>query len=282
MSPATLDVDHLRSWIGRQEATKERLEPELVRRFNATFDADSNCIEDGSVAPRLIHFCLGHAAAPTASLGDDGHPQRGGFLPAIPLPRRMAAGGRLEFSGELRVGDLVRRTSKVADLSVKEGRSGTLCFVAVDHVIDVDGQVMVTERQDIVYREADTSSGQVVEVRPCPQGQYDKLIRPTPTLLFRYSAITFNSHRIHYDDRYAREIEGYPGRVVHGPMQATLLLRLATEIKGSAPRQFAFRNQSPLFDNTDFHLHAENDGHKLRLWSARDGGPIAMTAEASW
>ena len=152
-----LDVDHLRSWIGREEVATDVVTADLVRKFHATFDLPGGAFDIGDVAPRLIHFCLGQPAAPTAALSEDGHPQRGGFLPPVPLPRRMWAAGSLAFQRDLRVGDTVQRLSRIADVVPKSGRTGLLCFVTVEHVVEVDGHAVLQETQSIVYRGLDSA-----------------------------------------------------------------------------------------------------------------------------
>lgn len=277
-----IDLDHLRSWIGREECQSELLTGALVQRFNATFDRRSP-LEDGAEAPLLIHLCLGQPAAPTAELGPDGHPARGGFLPPVPLPRRMWAGGAFTFHAPIRIGEVVSRRSVIEDVQVKEGRSGTLCFVTVTHHVESDGRMALTERQDIVYRAAEApGAAPKAEPEPAPLGAASHRIVPSAALLFRYSALTFNGHRIHYDAPYVRDEEGYPGLIVHGPMQATLLAQYAADLRGAAPATFDFRSLSPIFDTADFTINAEDDGAKMTLWTARTGGPVAMRAVAVW
>ncbi|TSD89361.1 protein dehydratase [Mycobacterium sp. KBS0706] len=277
---ATLDIDHLRSWIGREEVAEDIVTADLVRKFKATLDLPGGPQQAGEAAPRLLHFCLAQPAAPTAALGPDGHPQRGGFLPPVPLPRRMWAGGSVTFHGDLRVGDAVRRVSRIADVVAKEGRTGPLCFVTVDHTIEGKGRPLLQERQDIVYRGLD--GGAAKAPAAAESGRHQRRIDASAPLLFRYSALTFNGHRIHYDRRYVTEVEGYPGLIVHGPLQATLLLHFAAGIRGTPPARFAFRSLSPLFDGDPMILHATEDGDGLALWTARENGPVAMMAEAGW
>lgn len=277
-----LDIAHLRSWIGRTDTAAEMVTPDLVRRFRATFDEEPGAPRDGEPAPRLLHWCLAPPAALTGTLGPDGHPARGGFLPPVPLPRRMWAGGSLVFHGEIKVGDTVHRHSRIADVTMKDGRTGTLCFVTVLHEIEAAGQVVVSETQDIVYRGLDAAGGAKKAPEPAPAGAHRGEIDPTPPLLFRYSALTFNGHRIHYDQPYVTKVEGYPGLVVHGPLQATFLLRFASQIRGAAPARFSFRGLSPLFDTAPMSLNADAEGDRLKLWTARPGGPVAMSAEAEW
>ena len=232
--------------------------------------------------PRLILFCLAQRAAPTAQLGPDGHPARGGFLPPVPLPRRMWAGGAFTFYGDLRFGDKARRTSSIADVTVKEGRTGTLCFVTVEHAGEANGVRVLDERQDIVYRGLDAAGGSGKAPPAAASGQHQRPMHAGPPLLFRYSALTFNGHRIHYDRRYVTEVEGYPGLIVHGPMQAAMLCDYATELRGAPPKRFVFRGMSPLFDDDAFALHASEVGDTLEVWTAKADGTLCMSATAQW
>ena len=286
----TLDMDHLSSWIGKTEVMHETLSPALVGRFNATLGSDFSVVT-GDPAPQLIHLCLAQPAMPADQLGPDGHPRRGGFLPPVPLPRRMWAGGEMVFSAPLLIGARITRTSVIEDIAQKQGSTGSLCFVTVRHEISSDDTVAVSERQDIVYRDppapqpgaqSDPQTGQSAALKPAPAGAHTRHIDPTSTMLFRYSAITFNGHRIHYDAPYARDVEGYEGLVVHGPMQATFMAHLAAEVKGSPPKRFAYRGKSPLFANTPFTVNAAETDDGLSLWTSGKGGQIAMQSQASW
>lgn len=279
-----IDVEHLRSWIGREEIVSDVISDDLVKKFRATLDLPSDAPVWGEAAPLLINYCLAQPSAPTSLLGEDGHPQRGGFLPPVALPRRMWAGSSLTFHGDLHVGDLVRRKSRISDVVVKEGRSGVLCFVTVDHKIGVGGVLKVEEKQNIVYRDAapPLEASRPVSADPAPAGVHNRAIAVSAPLLFRYSALTFNGHRIHYDYPYATQVEHYPGLVFHGPLQATLLLNYARELKGTAPKTFTFRGLSPLFDNDRVRMNATEEDGKVKLWTSRENGPIAMSAEATW
>ncbi len=282
-----VDIDHLRSWIGRKQEKSEILTPALVEKFSATFDQKFSAMA-GEPAPLLIHLCLAQPVAPMSELGRDGHPELGNFLPPVPLPRRMWAGGAFEFVEPIRIGETVSRHSTIADVRLKQGRSGRLCFVTVEHEIKSAGRLVLTERQDIVYRDIpvaqsgkQTPSGK--STKQTALGTHSRTITPHPTLLFRYSALTFNGHRIHYDRSFCVETEGYPGLVVHGPMQATMLCQFAADLKGKPPRAFRFRSVSPIFDNADFTLNADEAGDpSLKLWAAAAGGPISMEAQAQW
>lgn len=276
-----IDIDHLRQWIGRSEEQSELLTPAIAARFNATFDRTGS-VDIGEVASPLIHFCLAPTVVPNSELGSDGHPARGGFLPPVPLPQRMWAGGAFSFQDDIRVGETVTRRSTIRDVTLKEGRSGALCFVTVEHHIDSDGRPALSERQDIVYREiAKTGAGHKASP-PAPRGTHRTTIQPSPILLFRYSALTFNGHRIHYDAPYMRDVEGHPGLIVHGPLQATMLTHFAERIHGRRPERFRFRSLSPLFDDADFTLNAVEEGEALRLWTSYEAGPVAMEALAEW
>jgi 3-methylfumaryl-CoA hydratase len=275
-----MDEGQLKSWIGRRETATNVLTSQLVQEFAATLDLEGDWTV-GADIPQMVHWCLTqHMMTPTKGLGPDGHTSRGGFMPPVPLPRRMWGGGALSFFGGLRVGDRVTRASEISDVTLKEGRSGPLCFVSVSHQYSTDNGPVLQERSDIVYREAGKTAVRTADrARP---GTYTCQVDPTPALLFRYSAATFNGHRIHYDLPYARDEEGYPGLVVHGPLQATLLCHFAAELKGSAPRQFSFRSLSPVFDTSSFTINAEPDGNSLHLWTAQSDGPVAMQANATW
>ncbi|MCT8268168.1 MULTISPECIES: FAS1-like dehydratase domain-containing protein [Afifella] len=286
----TLDLEHLREWIGRSETVRDVVTPHLVAAFRATMDVEPGTPKPGEEAPAAIHWCLAPATVPMSGLGPDGHPSRGGFLPPVPLPRRMWAGGRLELEGPILVGDEVERRSVVRDVVRKEGRTGELCFVTVDHEISTSRGLAIRERQDLVYREAAPTSpaasprSQQAAAKPspeAPQAEQQKPVTADAVRLFRYSALTFNGHRIHYDRRYCIEEEGYPGLVVHGPMQATWLLHYAAELKGELPKTFDFRGVKPFFDGAPATLNATEKDDGLSLWVAADGAPT-MQATAAW
>ncbi|WID95179.1 MaoC family dehydratase N-terminal domain-containing protein [Bosea vestrisii] len=276
------DIDDLRDWIGREDIGTDIVSEDLARKYHATMDFAGAAPLPGEVVPRLIHFCLAQPAVPTANLGPDGHPARGGFMPPVPLPRRMWAGGAFNFHGDLRVGDIAKRTSRIENVALKEGRTGTLCFVTIQHRIEANGTLVLEERQDIVYRGLDATGGAVKAVPPAEQGVHQRPMKAEAPLLFRYSALTFNGHRIHYDRCYVTEVEGYPGLIVHGPLQAALLFYYASELLGAPPSHFSFRGLSPLFDDDAFALHAREDRDLLKVWTAKQNGALCMNAEASW
>jgi 3-methylfumaryl-CoA hydratase len=271
---STVDIAHLRSWIGRRETVADIVTPRLLREYAAMLDR-----EDSGTAPLALHWCLAPPAAKATTLGPDGHPARGGFLPPVPLPRRMWAGGRLTLHDRLRSGDAVTRASHIADVTVKEGRTGVLCFVTVEHAITGPRGLAIAERQDIVYRPAEAAPA---PPPPAPEpAQWRRDMTSGPVLLFRYAALTFNGHRIHYDRPYATEAEHYPGLVVHGPLQATWLLEFAAEIVGRPPKDFSFRGLRPLFDFQPLSLCAGTTETGLKLWVEANGA-ATMEATAQW
>ncbi|MBU2531773.1 MAG: MaoC family dehydratase N-terminal domain-containing protein [Alphaproteobacteria bacterium] len=277
-----IDIGHLRQWIGREERGRDVLTPSLVDRFRATFGASAFNLDHE--APLSIHWCLSPSAVEPDALGPDGHPARGAFLPPVPLPRRMWAGGTLDFRAPLAIGAEVVRVSRIADVTHKSGRSGDLVFVTVEHVIEADGRPAILELQDLVYRAAVPATAGVLPAPPAPRrAEFSEAVEATTTLLFRYSALTFNGHRIHYDVEYARQVEGYPGLVVHGPLQATLMLHLAARISGGkTPRRFSYRGVSPLFHGAAFSVNAAKAEDGPDLWCADSTGAPTMTATAAF
>lgn len=268
-------------WIGREETTSDVVTGDLIRKLHATLSRNIGHVAECQILPLLGHFCLAQPLVSTEELSEDGHPQKGEFLPPIPLLRRMWAGGQIRFHEPLREGDTVERTSRILSITYKEGRSGPLCFVSVRHRLSVHGRLVLEEVQDIVFRGVSGDNrGADKEPEVAPPGEEQRLLDISSPLLFRYSALTFNSHRIHYDRNYAREQEGYPGLVFHGPLQATLLANFAAELKGRELRQFEFRSLTPLFDLHPIVLSATSGTDMMSLWTSHPGGPIAMTAKA--
>ncbi len=272
-----MDVGLLQGWTGRTAEAEDVLTPRLVAEYHATFDP---CLAPGPDAPPGLHWCLAPPIAPAAELGPDGHPAKGGFLPPVPLPRRMWAGGEVVSHAPLRPGDTVTRRSRIGEVTVKQGRSGALCFVAVHHDYHTARGLAVSERHDIVYRDASGSpaAGQPVEPRPA---ELAWTVAATPVLLFRYSAMTFNGHRIHYDLPYVTGEEGYAGLVVHGPIQATLLLNLAATLLGGVPTRFRYRGLSPLIAGGAFRVAGNRGpGGTVECWTAAADGRVCMQAAA--
>jgi len=284
MNTTATPLDHLSEWIGRSEQRDDEVTPAPLAGLTATLDrADDAPPTAGSVLPPLAHWLYFLPQALQRELGPDGHPKRGGFLPPVPLPRRMWAGGRLQFHHAIRVGEAVTRRSTIASVEAKYGRSGALVFVTVRHqVMNAHGEA-VTEEHDIVYRENPAPGAVPPTPAQAPTDEtFSRAITPDPVLLFRYSALTFNGHRIHYDRSYVTEVEGYPGLIVHGPLIATLLVDLLRrELPGAVLRQFDFKAASPLFDIHPFTVCGRRDvDGSVALWARNHLGQLAMSARA--
>lgn len=278
-----LDVEHLRSWIGKQETLQDQVRRFPIAALAAALDRDDPAPAAGDAVPPLWHWLYFLPTARQSVLGPDGHPARGGFLPPVPLPRRMWAGGRFTFHQPLRVDDPITRVSTVQDVTVKHGRNGALCFVLVRHEVSGGCGLALVEEHDIVYRDL-PHPGEAPGV-PQPVRTDDvwkREIQPSEALLFRYSALTFNGHRIHYDRRYVTETEGYPGLIVHGPLIATLLIDLLRRNTDRAVATFRFRAVSPLFDVAPFSVHGASDGESAAMWARNAAGHLAMEAEAGF
>ena len=283
-----MDLQHLRDWIGRTEQRNDEVTAVPVAALSATLDRDDPEPLPGSDLPPLWHWLYFLPLAPQREIGPDGHPKRGGFLPPVPLPRRMWAGGRLTFHHPLQVGDEVTRASRIADVNVKTGRSGSLVFVTVRHEISNARGVAISEEHDIVYRDAPAPDAPAPAPTAAPTGEaFSRLITPDPVLLFRYSALTFNGHRIHYDRPYVTGVEGYPGLIVHGPLIATLLLDLLRrELPGAHVRRFEFKALRPVFDIHSFTVCGRPEvvpgpgERRVQLWTRDHEGWLTMQATA--
>ncbi|WP_345251711.1 FAS1-like dehydratase domain-containing protein [Pigmentiphaga soli] len=279
-----LDIDHLRGWIGRTETLEDVATPAPLRALAATLDSDDAATARPGELPPGSHWLYFLPVVRQSEIGPDGHPRRGGMLPPVPLPRRMWAGSRLRFHQPLRVGQPLLRISRVSDVSMKAGRTGPLVFVNIDHEIHAEGRLAIAERQDIVYRQAQKPGEAATVPAAAPENcSWRRDVLPDPVLLFRYSALTFNGHRIHYDRPYAIQTEGYPGLVVHGPLIATLLLDLLRrELPQARVSSFGFRAASPLFDNAPFCVCGRLESDKtVRLWARSAEGHLAMDASAT-
>src|SRR5260221_529312 len=247
------DLDHLRQWIGRSNQASDIVSAQLVKGLRATLFQEIGEPKPGDPAPWTVHWCLAQPVYPMSQLGPDGHPTRGGFLPPVPLPRRMWAGGELEFFDALRVGDAMTRTSRISDVTMKTGSTGALCFVSVDHQITTPRGTAIRERQDIVYRDGSTAQASApAKPGAPPAAQHRESHMADPVLLFRYSALTFNGHRIHYDRDYVTKVEGYPGLIFHRPLQAALIVELAARLDGrAAPNKIYYRVSQTLLSGIE-------------------------------
>jgi len=279
-------VDHdWKQWIGRTQTATDWIAPSRVAAWHATLDHSAESPEEGDLAPLGIHWTLAPHVARESELGPDGHAKRGGFLPPVALPRRLWAGSRVSFRRPLHVGERVERLSTTQSVEDKKGRESPLVFVTVRHRFSTDAGLAIEEEQDLVYREprapgAPAAARDETDV----EGAWRHTVRPTETLLFRYSALTFNTHRIHYDRRYATDVEGYAGLVVHGPLIATLLLDLLqVHVPADRIERFQFKALRPTFDTSDFMVYgapAADEG-QFTLWSTDNDGVRAVDA-AAW
>ncbi len=280
---ATDTAERYREWIGRRQSTEDDLSPSVARRAAALFDRGDLLVEIGRPLPALWHWFHFLPSAAQARLSEDGHPERGDFMPPIPLPRRMFAGARTRFVKPLLIGHSAVRDAEILDVKLKTGRSGRLAFVTVRHRIHQDGELCIEEERDIVYREAGQPLPAPVPVEPqvAPAGSWERYVSPDPRLLFRFSALTFNAHRIHYDRPYATEVEGYPALVVHGPLSAMLLSELVQASDPRPVRRFSFRGRAPVFDVGPIRLLGYPDGQTVELEARGPDDTPALTAQAT-
>lgn len=276
-----------KQWIGRHETVEDDITATPVKAMDATLDYAAREVTKGTPLPLLWHWLYFLPLYRQSTLSEDGHPVKGGFLPPVPLPRRMWAGSQLEFNAPIQVGDKVSRTSTIEDVSEKSGRTGKLVFVKVKHELFCNGAIKpaITEFHEIVYREAQNAA----DTPPTPtlaptEATWRRRIVADEAFLFRYSALTFNGHRIHYDRRYVTQVEGYPGLIVHGPLIATLLLDLLRwEQPDAQVKSFRFKAIRPTFDLNPFSVQAEPgaDGKSIRLWASDHEGWLTMDATAT-
>lgn len=274
-----IDLAHLRTWVGRSTTIEQHLDPFPARALAALLDRP-DLPGDGDELPLPWHWLYFLDTPSRQATGVDGHPARGGFLPPVPLPRRMWASGELDVVRPLQLGRPASKTSTVRSVELKQGKAGPLVFVTVAHELRQDGQPCVTELQHLVYREAPSAPAPVPPGEPSKEvAAWSRQVQPDPVLLFRFSALTYNGHRIHYDRDYAMQAEFYPALVVHGPLLATLLLDLlAREGQGAAPVHFSFRAQRPAFDNEILRLCGRSEDDGAALWTTDASGAVGMTA----
>lgn len=273
-----IDIAHLQGWVGRTEESRDMIASAHAARMAALLNRDAPA--DSEALPPLWHWTFFTPEAPQSQLGPDGHPRLGGFLPPVPLPRRMWAGGRLAFHAPIHVGEEVMRVSEILSVTEKSGRQGALVFLTLRHRLSTAAGLAIEEEQDIVYREASTTTlpAAVDETQPA---DWREPLDPDPVLLFRFSAVTFNAHRIHYDLPYATGEEGYPGLVVQGPLTATLLMEAYTRHSGKLPKSFSFRGQAPLFCGGRMALCGRTSDAGHELWAEGPGGYTGMSAQVT-
>ncbi|MBG6072035.1 MULTISPECIES: MaoC family dehydratase N-terminal domain-containing protein [unclassified Polaromonas] len=290
----TLDsatLAHLQGWVGQTESLIDEISAAPVRGLSATLDRDDPAPLPGFALSPLWHWLYFVPQPLQREIGPDGHARRGGFLPPVPLPRRMWAGGRLQWSQDnpLVVGDAVKRISRIESVTHKAGRTGDLLFVLVKHEVHNASGLALREEHDIVYRAATQPGDPLPQpvsqpVLAEPSAAWQRTVVPDEVMLFRYSALTFNGHRIHYDRKYVTEVEGYPGLIVHGPLIATLLVDLVrAHAPGAFITSFSFKAVRPTFDLHPFTLHGQpsEDGKTVRLWAQDHEGWLTMQATAA-
>jgi len=277
-----IDLEHLRTWVGKSHTGDDIISVRQARLMAATVDyPDPGRIANDNPLPPLWYWIYFLEGLPSGELGRDGHPARGGFLPPVPLANRMWAGGRVSFLQPVRIGSVVRKVSRILKVDHKVGRSGDLVFVTVLHELkSLAGDLLVREEHDIVYKDASPSSRSAEKDDRVEPNAQCKSFTPTSTTLFRYSALTFNGHRIHYDQDYCRKVEGYRDLVIHGPLNATMLANYAEETSGRTVREFNYRGLSPALLGDSITLCAIPADHGMALAARLGNGAISMQAEA--
>ncbi len=281
----TQDLEKLKEWIGRKESDTDYVTVPAVHRLAATLDRDDPMPRTGDPLPIGWHQILFPRVVRHSQIGPDGHPQRGDFLPPVPLPRRMFAGKRTTFHADLQVGDAVRRDSVIKDVAVKQGRTGTMVFVTVKTDLTSPRGLAITEEQDIVYREPPAPGAPPQPPQPAPgKAVWTRTVTPDPVMLFRYSALTFNGHRIHYDKPYVTQVEGYPDLIMNGGLTTLLVFELARAHGPSPLRHSTSRNVRALFVNQPITLGGEPaaGGKTAKLWALNPEGALALTAEVEF
>jgi 3-methylfumaryl-CoA hydratase len=279
------ELENLKKWIGEKETDIDYVTVPAVHRLSATLDRDDAFPKMGDALPIGWHSTLFPRVVRHAQIGPDGHPARGDFLPPVPLPRRMFAGKRTTFSGDLRLGDEVRRVSTIKDVTIKSGRTGQMVFVTVSTDITSPRGLAITEEQDIVYRQDPDKNAPPPPPQPAPgTAVWKNTVTPTEVMLFRYSALTFNGHRIHYDHPYVTQVEGYPALVMNGGLTTLLVYELARAHAKSPVRFMSSRNVRPMFANRPISVCGEPsaDGKSAKLWTQDDTGALTLSATAEF
>ena len=279
-----VDIDHLRKWIGKIDNVTDYVTPIVEQRYRATLNMDIGNPKVGEPVTSGLHWMLGWNLVKNDELGVDSHPALGEFLPPVPLPRRMWAGSEIKALKPIRVGDKVVKQSTVADIQVKEGRTGLLCFVTAEYNFLVNDEVTINEKHNIVYRDISKSGGGSGYSKEIPErADLSEKIFMHPTILFRYSAIGFVGHRIHYDHPYTVNEENYPGLIVHGPLQATYLLRAAEKVMEKQVKSFTHKVMAPVFANSEYMVGVDKmDDGSVSCWGATKEFGVTMRAEAKF
>ncbi len=278
------ELEALKEWIGKSETVAERASAGRMHGLAALLDKPDIPKEGDAIGP-MGHWCYFTPRVPASEVGPDGHPARGGFMPPVPLPRRMFGGFRATYHKPLVIGEMMQREARIADIQIKQGSTGTLVICTVRHSFSGENGLAIEEDHDYIYRgdppagNKDKSGGSGKTGAAPADHAWSKTITPDPVMLFRYSAVTFNGHRIHYDRQYVTEVEGYPALVVHGPLIATLLIELALDNNPGRPvRQFDFQARAPLFDNAPFTVNGNPTDDGCSLWSTTPAGTYSSRA----
>lgn len=276
-----IDIAYLQQWVGKQESKEDDISLFQAQALAAALD-NEELPQKGDQLPPFWEWMYFLPTPQASATGADGHPDKGGFLPPVPLPRRMWAAGEVQLFSPLIIGESARRTSTIESVELKQGSTGTLVFVNIAHEIFQNDTLCIQQIQNIVYREQPAADAPLPPAKDAPaEADFSEIICPDPVLLFRYSALTYNGHRIHYDRNYAREEELYPALVVHGPLLVTLLLELKRHnLTSLTVQNFKFRAVRPTFDNADFKVSGKLDGNALSLWSSDQNNALCMTVKA--
>ncbi len=263
------------NWIGKSVTREDLITQRLQDEYRSTLSPHLFKPKTDDECPPGLHWCVALPRQNIAELGPDGAEAKGVFLPPVPLPRRMWAGGQIKTLKPLRLGDNVKRVSTISDVKSRQGKKGALCFISVLHEIYGNGALAIRERHDILYREASLESAQPKPSVEALKGKLEWRVEATPLLLFRFSSVTFNGHRIHYDLPYAQQVEGYAGLLVHGPIQAALTLNQLATLQGHVPRVFDYRCVSPLIAGQTFRVLSNNEGAVI----VNDAGVVTIEAQ---
>jgi len=272
----------LSDWVGNSETRTEIIHQQALNGFAALMD---DPVPASPFVPAGGHWLYFLPTDRQSNLAEDGHSYKGSFLPPVDLPRRMWAGGRLTFQRPIKAGDVIEKISTVKSVTEKQGRSGKLVFVTVEHDLKNSGGPYIREEHDIVYRQAAIGNEAPKPAQNAPtDAMWQRVISPDPVLLFRYSALTYNGHRIHYDRDYVTTVEGYPGLIVHGPLIATFLMKLAIDnMNGKSLKTFEFKNSAPVFDTADFHIYGKKlDDTQCLVWATGPQGNLAVMGTAKF
>lgn len=273
------------NWIGKSKNQSDTMAPEPLRRFEALLNRDPGSVNNGTVLPPCAHWIYFNPAAPQDALAADGHPQKGDFLPPVELPSRMWAGGTIRFKKPLTTGQSADKKTTITAIDEKDGTSGKLCFITLRHQISTAGALAIDEDQEIVFREASEKGAHPIRTQPVDVDfDWKKSIQLNSAHLFRFSALTFNSHKIHYDHPYATQTEGYPNLVVHAPLLLVLMMNFfKTKTDGKVIEEIAYRAAGPMFLDEEITITSKDtDNNKVEMRALGPDQKIALKASVTW